>query len=492
MAMHPAAPHRDRAMQRLQSLWLASTFLLVLVLVTIALVGGGQLRKAARRIDEQAQHVSALRARLDSTDAALRGAQAQLRELQAAVSRNAARPAPTPLSSQPAAPPGVISDPDTIVRAQLEQALRGDDPRNPQLADAALATELVTRAEREGEAARWSGATWARLALLARLLERDDAADAFALRAEQAGVFPRQDLELAARRRIAAREGVEALALARKLAASPRADSESALLLAEASRLTESAADALAALEPLRDPHALPLGDKLRLASLYVWLERWTLLESLLSRIGPVPPDFAAELNFFRAIAALQHSRPAEALALLDALLEERPDDYDLRVWRGAALLQASQPIAARAALEVAEQSPERPAAWYWLGLLETRAGNPDAALRCLQKSVAASPRNAGALEALGTLAINRNDLETAVQNLAAAIAENPARASAHLLLALAQAKAGRRAPAAASLARALELEPSLSETALQMDALTELLTDDELRGATGREPPAP
>lgn len=477
-----------RAVQRVQSLWLASTFLLVLLIITIALLGGGQLRRTAREAQAQLKAAEDLAARVEKLESSNGALQKQLRDLQSAVARATSRPVPTP---SPTTAPTVIADADTTIRGELERALKTDDPRQPVVADPTLADALVARAQREGDAAQWSGATWGRLAVLARVMGRDEAADTFSMRAEKAGVLPRQDLELATRARIAAGQGAEAVALARRLHAAGRPDAEAVLLLAEGQRLLGNQADAFETLSQLRDPSPLALPDKLRLASLLAWLERWSQLDALLRQMGDAPADAMDQINRDRAGVALHQQQSAEALALIDAQLEDHPDDYLLRVWRGAALVQAGQWQPARDALAIAETKPDRPEAWYWLGVLELRQGDWNAAQALLQKSLTGA-RNAPALEALATIAINRNELENAIQTLNAAIQTNPSRASSHLLLALTQAKAGRKAQAATALSRALSLEPELTESARRMEVLAPLFSMPELRGAVGREPSAP
>ena len=50
----------------------------------------------------------------------------------------------------------------------------------------------------------------------------------------------------------------------------------------------------------------------------------------------------AAAKNAARVTVLTDPAQYPEALALLDYLLQQQPEDYDVRTWRGAALLLAS------------------------------------------------------------------------------------------------------------------------------------------------------
>jgi tetratricopeptide (TPR) repeat protein len=210
----------------------------------------------------------------------------------------------------------------------------------------------------------------------------------------------------------------------------------------------------------------------------------------VLDALGPLPNELIPERDYLRAVWLIQQDRFAEALAVLDYLLELRPGDYDIRTWRAVALLEAGQYEAARAALAHAEQSPARPEAWYWLGVLEIETGNPEAAISYLQRTFTASARYAPAWEALGTLALNRGDLPVARENLINALEINPRRASAHFLLAIVHAKAARQEEAAQALQDAFLLDETLLETAKETEVLTRMFGQDGLEELAPGPPP--
>jgi tetratricopeptide (TPR) repeat protein len=273
----------------------------------------------------------------------------------------------------------------------------------------------------------------------------------------------------------------EAIVFAGRLRAERPDNPRAALLLAEAYCLQPDLAAADAVVETLDRGQDLSPSLKLRLGRLLVALERWNRLEALLNSFGEVRPEDLSQLNFLRAVLAIQRNRLAEALAIFDNLLAEHPEDYDIRTWRGVALLAARQFQAARQALAHSRAFPGRPEAWYWRGMLELRAGNDDEAVTFFEHALAASQRYAPAWEALGTIALNRGDLPTAVQNLQNAVAANPRRASTHFLLSIVHAKTLQPTATADALRTALRLDPSLLEQAQQTEVIGRLFTPEEL-----------
>jgi tetratricopeptide (TPR) repeat protein len=485
--------------ERLYVLCIASSAALLLLIVVLTLFAAGLLRK---RSEALSQSIVELNERLTAVEQTL--AEQQAPPL-AAVSQRAqitqpdderettsGRPASGPATAEPAEQ----ALDDAAVNARLDRVLVAGDDLPVLLADPRAGADTLEQVLRDAPQARWTGETWARVAVLARLLEHNDEAEMYARRAAADGVLPWAYNEVSARLALMGRRGAEALTFAQRLTEQAPGHPIACLLLAQAFALQGNLAAADDALNELDNLDDLPYPDKLRLGYLLIDLERWEALGAVLDALGPLPEELIPERDYLRAAWLVQKGQLAEALAILDYLLELHPDDYDVRTWRGVALIQAGQFEAAREALAHAEQAAGRPEAWYWLGVLEIEAGNPEAALPYLQRCFAASARYAPAWEALGTLALNRGDLPTALENLGHAIEINPHRSSAHFLIAIVHAKASRREEAAQALQEAFSLDEALLETAKQTEVLTRLFAEQELENlapaASGEQPGPP
>jgi tetratricopeptide (TPR) repeat protein len=495
----PAEPPPEResladSLYRLYALWIISSLLLALLVIVLALLGAGRMRQHARAMSEQVQVVGQLRADLAQL-------QRELAQLRAAPVITAVPPPAPPVSATTQPPEAVRpaetreSAADEAILALLDAALQPNEETGYELGDADLADQALREGLDHSDDEPWSGETWARLALVARLLDRDGPADEFASKAVTAGTFPREYYELSARRMLAQGRPTEAIVLADRVFDEHPGNPRAALLLGEAYCAQQDLAAADLVLQPIGTGPELTLSGKLRLGRLLVELERWDRLALLLRTLTQVRQADPTELNFLRAVSACQQNRLPEALAILDNLLAEHPSNYDFQTWRGATLLAARQFQAAREALEVANTHPERPQAWYWRGLLEVRAGSPDEAIPFFEKALAASQRHAPTWEALGALALNRGDLPEAMQNLEAAVQANPRRASAHFMIAIIHAKTLRPTATADALRLALDLDPGLLEQARQTEVIRRLFTDDELKvlaGGPGASAPPP
>ncbi len=483
--------------ERLYVLCIASSAALLLLIIVLTLFVAGLLRKQS---DALSQTITELDERLTAVEQTL--AEQEAPQL-AAVPEPVETTPPDdesettfgpPASGPATAEPAEQALDDAAVNARLDRVLVAGDDLPVLLADPRAADATLQRVLQDAAQARWTGETWARVAVLARLLEHNDEAEMYARQAAADGVLPWAYNELSARLALMGRRGAEALTFAQRLAEQAPGHPIACLLLAQASALQGNLAAADDALNELDNLDDLPHPDKLRLGYLLIDLERWEALGVVLDALGPLPDELIPERDYLRAVWLVQEGQLAEALAILDYLLELHPDDYDVQTWRGVALLQAGQFEAAREALAHAEQTPGRPEAWYWLGVLEIEAGHPEAALPHLQRCFAASARYAPAWEALGTLALNRGDLPTALANLGNAVQLNPRRASAHFLTAIVHAKASRREEAAQALQEAFFLDETLLETAKQTEVLTRMFAEQELENlapAAGPVPPA-
>ncbi len=488
-------PSRE-TLDRLYALWLISTLLIALLVVVMTLLGSGRLRLHARRISEQAVAIERLRDDLART-------RQELMELQAPLADTtpASQSPPDPVEEEREEKPIYADEPpetdaarpvttdDDRVAVLLDAALRPSDEfgyelEDPDAADQALREGLDNTGDKS-----WSGKTWSRLAIVARLLDRDGPAETFAGQAIAANVFPRAYYELSARKLLAQGRALEVVVFANRIVLAKPGDPVAALLLADAFRIQGDLLAADITLDDLADGIMLSVHDKLRLGRIFVALTHWQRLDALLASFVDVPDAVLPRLNFLRAVLAIQQDRMPEALAILDNLLAEHPDDYDFRTWRGVALLAARQFQAAREALSHARDYPDRPLAWYWRGMLELRAGNPDQAVPFFEHALTASQRYAPAWEALGTIALNRGDLPTALQNLENAVVANPRRGSTHFLIAIIHAKTLQPSATADALRTAFRCDPALLDDARQTEVIRRLFTDEELDALTQSEP---
>ena len=509
----PQPPGRTHPVlvERLYVLWLGSSLLLLLLVVVVTLVSRGHLVRHAETLAQHDAELHKLRSELIATRAELAATRAALADLSQQV-RSAAQARPPqddravtrelrshlPEASAPKEP-AANADSEAMITALLDAALRTADGGASELADPTAAQAALEEALRNSTRDSWAAEVWGRLAVAARLLGRGDVADVFADRAAHAGAFPRDYYELSARHLLGSGAAAEAAVFARRLAADPEAKMIGLLLLADAELAMDDTAAAVSALDALVEPERLSLADRLHLGHQLGRLELWERLDALVAGLDELPAPARPMANYLRAILAIHHERYAEGLAILDDLAAgladsaaafPLPNSYDVQVWRGAALAKARQFQAAREALACAQEHPERPEAWYWLGYNELAASNEDEAIACLQQALAASARFAPAWEVLGTIALNHGDAAGARQNLQNAVRACPWRASSHLLLALAHARLAHRDEAAEALRAAFRLDATLLATAQQTPVITKMFSANQLEALAGPDVP--
>jgi Flp pilus assembly protein TadD len=250
--------------------------------------------------------------------------------------------------------------------------------------------------------------------------------------------------------------------------------------------------DAREAVSGLNELGGLADYDRLRLARVYVELERWDDLARALQELDDVDPVLAYERDLFRSMWLIYVGSLAEADAVLAFLLEQKQNDYEAVTWRGVVLMRARQPEAARGALvRAADLDPGRPEAWYWLAVLEINNENDEAGEQHLNKSLAASALYAPAWEALATIALKSGDVDAALDRLSTAARHDAGRPNVHLLIAFSFAQKEQREQAAAALRTAFALAPAIIDRAAEMDALTQMFERAELESVLPGEPPS-
>lgn len=501
----PARPRRSPdAIERLYAYWLVSTAALLLILIGNVIVTRGALRRQAERLDALAARLEALeKEAFARSETPLSVSPDSLETpppapLPASDRRPEATrpPAETPVSrpGEPREPPPAPLPSDETLRAELD-ALLGEEPGLvDELADAGAAEQLVELASQRLGLTDWTPVTWARLAILARLLGRDAAADLFARQAPDGGVWRTHYAEITATLLLDYGRPADALPFIDELARRHAPPAVTGLLRARAALAADDPAGADRVLAAM--PPAVGLGhtDRLRLARLTLRLERWGRLGEILATVTDVPEDWSREYAFLTAAAWARAGRCVESLALLDwlaagptpttapAVAAPQPSRYEIEVWRGVTLMLAGQSDAARQALRnAAELDPARPDALYYLGLLEARLGRTELAIMHLKNALAASARLAPAWEALAGVELDAGRIDDALDHVRQAVRINPRRGSAQFLLALACAKVAQAAPAEEALRRAFQLDAQYLDVAKQTEVLTRLFPLDAL-----------
>ncbi|GMU83215.1 MAG: hypothetical protein AMXMBFR47_30860 [Planctomycetota bacterium] len=493
----PASAPRPSSspLERLFVAWLLSTLLIIALLAVLTLLGIGQLRRHADALNRQQAQLDELTRRIESLAAVPPPALTPPRATQPAT-ESSAEFAREPQTSRPAAPPPLDDD---EIAAEFDAIVGGAAARSgsiflrPRRPDRAAA--LLTRAESQTAAdASLSAASLARLRLLAQLTGDDQRAAAFGRAAAEAPDPAAVDDEIAAR--LAFESGALTEAFAHAILwvdASPTPPTAALLILAicaAAQDDLDAAADAIDSVSPSARLDAASLaaiGDTCIAIEAWKPLERWIAAAEPAVRTSPPAQQRLATL--------LVHTgRHTDALAVIAALLDERPADVDLLILQAAALTEARQFEAAKAALARITVVPVPPAAAYWRGVIEMRTGSPAEARKWFAAAVGAGRQSAAALEGLaqldlaaadaagsGDAAAARRALSSAEKNLAAATRANPRRSSAHFLLAIVHAKSSRAAETRAALRTAVQLDAALAEQAKKVPVIARLIPPDEI-----------
>jgi tetratricopeptide (TPR) repeat protein len=511
----PRPDATTRQLERVYVLGIVSALALLALLIVLTVFTAGQLQKLAAADREQQLALESVARRLrDLESMPERAAAGNSRErttvpatrltparqivasTQAATAPVASSRADEPPASQPASLP--VSQPAPRTEAQVAElfARLAEIRRTRPLSDeeSVEAASLVRSAStaRPGE---FSPRMWALLAGLARAAEMGGIAEEMAIRATQGGAVPEEYLALSAR--VALRRGLinEASVFARRLRDAEPVSLSGRLVAGEvfAARGDLISLDALLPKDVA--PVGLPIQDALALARLLAVAERWKEFDAVLAAIERPEGEWVAPTNRLRALQLVRGGRFAEALAIVEHLLEASPEDFDLNVLRGRALLESGQPGAAREALRRVESAAGRPEGLYWAGQAERAAQKFDEARRLLERALSIAPRYGPAWEALGELALEQSirgsalkdaesaesELASAEQALSRAVECSPRRPTAHFSLALVHARAERDEACARSLQAAFKLDASLLARAKASTLITRRLAAEDL-----------
>jgi tetratricopeptide (TPR) repeat protein/outer membrane murein-binding lipoprotein Lpp len=501
--------------ERLYVYWVGSTVILLVALLAAAVYLRGAVSGQAQRISQLAERVQALESQVSATSGSVSAASVAIPP---AAPSTAEHPLPAdaasvgrPQATQQVAQSRSASEKDEAwIRRLLDRALRPGRRLPAVVAEVSAAEAAVKVASELADPGACDAKTWEQLAILARLLGRENLADELARRAMHAGSPAAAYAETSARLLLAAGHPQEALRHAQHLARQTAGTPAARLLLARALNSLRAYAAADELLSWIDDPSVLPPPQRLELARTCADLAQWERFALIMDSLTSAPAGFENEWNFLRAVSQIQRRRNlAEALAALDYLAgrvaaapagdadgEVPPDAYEVGVWRAAAFLRGNQPKLAREVLEVlVAVQPDRPEAHYWLALSALHEDMPETARAHLKDTLTASEYFIPAWETLASVEINSGDLPAATQAAQRAIALNSRRPSAHFLLAIAQAKAGRRDSAAEALRATFRLDPAYLNKAFETEILTRLFTAAELRSfaaEVGAEPEGP
>ncbi|MFN0137177.1 MAG: tetratricopeptide repeat protein [Phycisphaerae bacterium] len=467
--------------ERVFVLAIVGAVLAALVIVGLTLIVSGRLHRLTEIARAQTDAVEALQQRI------------------AAIERQRAAPsaaAPVaPASSATSRPTTQAMLRELAVRqaellARLERHLTIDADGEPVLADptaARRARDELLALVRPTDA---PPPMVVALASVSALLGDDDLArDLIAVAAERrAPIGPA--VMLAASRAVAAGELDWAQEFADRLAGSAADATTYKLLCAEIAAARGDVVEVDAQLVALRDV-ADSLRMRLRVAKLLIEREQFGQAERVLHDESAANLRRSPVARRLSAILLAARGNPDEALAAIDALLDESPDDSSLRVWRGAALVRGRQFASARAALGSVPVSGEATTATYWRVRIEIDSGDATAARRLLDQA----PESAAILELRARLSLEaspsderaaRAAIAEAITALERATQVDSGRGSAHLLLAIAYAKVDRAEEARRSVKRAVEIDPAWLDAALAAEVITRVVSPAQLREWAG------
>jgi tetratricopeptide (TPR) repeat protein len=206
----------------------------------------------------------------------------------------------------------------------------------------------------------------------------------------------------------------------------------------------------------LRRGFAAELKDATALATVGRYPEAIARLE----RLRAQRPDDRALQTYLGGVYA-SAGRVADARALLDRTLAAAPDDFDATMHLATAHLFASEYDAAeQAAVRALALRPGSTDATRLRGVVAWRAGRLDEARRLLEAAAAADPRDAKALAWVGMIARERGRPAEALDGFRRALARDPLLVDALAGGAAAALDAGAREDADRWLARARRLAP--------------------------------
>lgn len=197
------------------------------------------------------------------------------------------------------------------------------------------------------------------------------------------------------------------------------------------------------------------------LADLYLKLERYDEASSILSKME-ASDDSTGRVSVLRATADFHSGRRAQALSLLDQLLERQPQNLPALLLKAQFLTVEGQwEPAMRVAQAALAQGPESSEAHEILGKILMATGNPDGAFSELSEAMRLSPAAAGLSLKLAQASVALGKSDEALQFARQAKRQHPENPESSLVLAKVLMLKGDYASADEELKPLLTRDPS-------------------------------
>ena len=185
---------------------------------------------------------------------------------------------------------------------------------------------------------------------------------------------------------------------------------------------------------------------------------------------GKALPDVKDKIHLASRISRASHlmedGRPDEAIALMQATLEEEPANEVFRLHLGRFLgLAGRHREAEEVYLELLQADPDHAGALNLVGVCRVNDGRPEAAISAYEQALELDPENPAIHSNLGVALLRMGQLDRAREALEGALALDPGHVEARVNLAAVCIRRGDRAGALKHLEAVLAVDP-LNETA--------------------------
>lgn len=165
--------------------------------------------------------------------------------------------------------------------------------------------------------------------------------------------------------------------------------------------------------------------------------------------------------QFRQAVSALREGRPQEAAQACARLLEQQPENVDVRHLYGVALLESGETERGRDSLVLAMAArPQDPEIPYNFGSALLKIGQAEAAMELFDRCLALAPGHIHARTNRASALLELDQLEAAAEGYRQVLAQAPDHASAWFNLGNAENRRGRSAAACDAYRRAVALVP--------------------------------